>query len=165
MKNTFPSFYLKNKKFDCSKQGPPGQGPVHERELHLLVLRKQPARALLQGVQVLQVNNSTLYSFSKLENFQIYFCFPINLRCKPDDHVVCGDIENQVRIKDYMLGIEHGSKISNSPTQNGSGGRSAFDEAPLFLAEQCPLKDHKVCIYIIILYRAVIRNFLPFLRV
>ncbi len=34
--------------------------------------------------------------------------------------------------------------------QNGSGGRSAFDEAPLFLAEQCPLKDHKV--YLILLY-------------
>ena len=37
-----------------------------------------------------------------------------------------------------------GQKYPIFPIQNGSGGRSAFDEAPLFLAEQCPLKDHKV---------------------
>jgi len=41
-------------------------------------------------------------------------------RCKGDDHVVTGDFENN----------------------DGSGGRSAFNTR-LFLAEQCPLKDHK----------------------
>jgi peptidyl-prolyl isomerase F (cyclophilin D) len=41
-------------------------------------------------------------------------------RCKPDDHVVCGDFEHN----------------------NGSGGYSAMKDR-LFLAEQCPLKDHK----------------------
>lgn len=41
-------------------------------------------------------------------------------RCKPDDHVVMGDFERN----------------------DGSGGRSAYTSR-YFLAEQCPLKDHK----------------------
>jgi len=41
-------------------------------------------------------------------------------RCKPDDHVVMGDFEKN----------------------DGSGGRSAYTSR-YFLAEQCPLKDHK----------------------
>lgn len=41
-------------------------------------------------------------------------------RCKPDDHVVMGDFERN----------------------DGSGGRSAF-ATRFFMAEQCPLKDHK----------------------
>jgi len=42
-------------------------------------------------------------------------------RCKPDEQVVTGDFENQ----------------------NGTGGRCAFETGRYFLAEQCPLKDHK----------------------
>lgn len=42
-------------------------------------------------------------------------------RCKADDHVVAGDFENN----------------------DGSGGRSALAGSRQFLAELCPLKDHK----------------------
>ncbi len=114
-------------------------------------------------------------------------------RCKPDDHVVCGDFEHQVGlgrplpnrqrrtlnklssstrsmqlsfhsrtprvggwVTTYLVHITFTRDVCTRShfffffffnfhfSQNGSGGHSAFDEARLFLAEQCPLKDHKV---------------------